>query len=69
MPPDENRLISDAEWDVLEVLWERETGIAGTTVRDRMVAGDETWRDLVPMAVESYLSEIEFRERLLELLE
>ena len=24
MPPDENRLISDAEWDVLEVLWERE---------------------------------------------
>jgi len=36
----------------VEVLWEREAKeIAGNEVRTRIRAGDETWRDLVPLAV------------------
>lgn len=49
----------------VEVLWTRDSkAITGKSIRDRMVAGDETWRADVPELVAERLEQWDVAERL-----
>jgi nicotinamide-nucleotide adenylyltransferase len=59
-------VLRDAGYEV-RVLWEREKEISGALIREAMIRGDESWRDLVPPAVARSLDRLDIAARLRKL--
>ncbi len=51
----------------VEVLWERRKDIEATSIRALLLAGDDSWREMVPSSVASYLEELDLEQRLRKL--
>ena len=49
---------------VVEVLWNEPKRIEGRRIREAIVAGDESWRELVPAATSKALDRLDIRSRL-----
>jgi len=62
-----NLVLSGLNLEIIN-LNDREDGIRGSQIRERMREGDETWRMYVSPSVAEFLSEPVFRERLLSLV-
>jgi nicotinamide-nucleotide adenylyltransferase len=51
----------------VRVLWKKDKTVSGSNIRDRIMAGDPTWRELVPASTARAVDRLNIAERLREL--